>query len=459
MTAHRSPSHVALALTVAALAITPALRAQTPGPSAPAASPAREPTSFRDAFLLARDAFAAGDHARVRHVLRGALGFAPDHGLALYHLARAESMTGDAEAALRTLERLAAQGAVRDAAADSAFMSLRTGATAARFDDVARRLRAAAAPIVRADTAFALADPDFIPEGIAYDAASDAFLVGSLRGLGVLRVARDGTASTFLSGTGTGLDQVLGLHVDAARGRLWLAAVVRDTAAPRYGDGSGGWSSLHAYDLRTGRLLGRYPAPDSSRAHLLNDVVVAPNGDAYVTDSEGNALYRLRRGARALERVFAGAADFTYPNGIALGAGARRLYVAHTEGLSAFDVGGATAGRRTRVAMPAGVSGGGIDGLHRCGAELIGVQRLIDFQQVTRFRLSPDGLRVTAVEAVERRHPAYEAATTGTLAGATFHYIANAQLPRLRPDGSVTPATRPNASVILRLPLAPACGR
>jgi sugar lactone lactonase YvrE len=342
--------------------------------------------------------------------------------------------------------------------ADSAFAALRSGPLAARFREVAERLRAAAAPVVRSDTGFVLADPDFIPEGIAYDPAGDAFYVGSLHGGGVARVSRGGAAATFLAGSRHDLDQVLGLRVDAPRGRLWLAALVRDSAAPRFQDGVGGWAALHAYDLRTGRLLGRYPAPDSSRPHLLNDIAVAPNGDVYVTDSEGEALLRLRSGARALERVYGGAADFTYPNGVAVGPDGRWLYVAHAEGLSAVALGGAEAGRVVRVATPQGVSAGGIDGLYACGDGLLAVQSLVDFQQVTRFHLAADGRRVASAEALERRHPAHDAATTGAVAGDAFLYIANAQLGRLRPDGELSPAAGPARSVVLRLPLGGRCG-
>ena len=95
--------------------------------------------------------------------------------------------------------------------------------------------------------------------------------------------------------------------------------------------------------------------------------------------------------------------------------------------------------------------------ISHCGTDLIGIQRLIDFQQVTRFRLSPDGVRVTATEALERRHPAHEAATTGVPVGAAFYYIANAQLGRLQANGGVTTAARPSPSVVLRLPLGAAC--
>ena len=447
---------IALAI-VACATLAPTLPAQAPTPAPPPGEPAM-PTSLGHAYQLATAALRAGDHAGVRRVLRAARAFAPDDPTVLFFLARAEAMTGEADSALATLERVARQGAARDLAADSAFLGLRTGAaTAPRFAAVVASLQAQARPIVRSDTAFVLPDPDFIPEGIAWDAARSRFLVGSLRRGGVLAVDSGGRATTFVGG-GDGLDEVLGMRVDARRGRLWLAMLTEDSTAPRFMQGSGGWAALHAYDLRTGARVARYAVPDSAGPHLLNDVAMAPNGDLYVTDSEGRALWRLRSGADRLERVHGGANDFTYPNGVTVSADGRRLYVAHMEGLSTMPLDGAGAGRLVRVATPSGTSAGGIDGLYACGDGLLAVQRLLDFQQVTRFRLSPDGLRVTGAEALERRHPAYEAATTGAIAGGAFTYIANAQLARLRSGGATAPRTPAVRSLALRLPLEGACG-
>lgn len=421
----------------------------------PAGLTAQRATSLGHAFQLAQQAQAAGDHAALRRHLEAGLAFSPAHPTLLYFLARAQSATGDTAAALATLERLATHGVARDVMADTGFARLRE---APRFRRIATALADAAAPRVRSDTAFVLADRDFIPEGIAYDPADGAFYVGSLHRGGVLRLGRDGSASTFLPHGADGLGQVLGMRVDAARRRLWVATLVVDSAAPRFRAGIGGWAALHAYDLADGRRIARYPAPDSGGPHLLNDIAIAPSGDVYVTDSEGGALHRLPAGGGGLERVHRSEGDdFTYPNGVAVDSARGRLFVAHMEGITAFDLGAGGIGAPRRVTAPEGVHLGGIDGLYPCGQGLLAVQGMMDFQQITHLSVDDDGMAVTASAAPERRHPAHATATTGAIAEDALYYAANAQLRRLLPEGGIS--ADPNAAphVILRLPLAGAC--
>jgi len=414
------------------------------------------PRSLGHAFQLASRAYAAGDHREVRRVLRAATAFAPNEGNVLLHLARAEALTGGTTAAIEALERLAPQGAVRDFAADSAFRPLQGDP---RFRDVVRRLGENSAPLVRSDTAFTLPDPDFIPEGIAHDAADGALYVGSLHRGEIVRVDREGRVTSFarMPEAGSRRAEVLGLRVDPRARRLWAATLVLDSAAPRFRRGVGGWAELHAYDLATGSLVARHAPADSSTPHLLNDIAVTPAGDVYVTDSEGDALWRRRAGSDSLERVHGGALGFTYPNGVAVGPGARRLYVAHMEGVSAVELTGPRAGRVSELAAPAGVPTGGIDGLYACGDALLAVQGMVGYDQVSWFELTADGRGVRSMRALERAHPAHDAATTGAPAGDAFYYIASSQLPRLSPDGVLAPAASPRPSVVLRLPLPRRC--
>jgi hypothetical protein len=270
----------------------------------------------------------------------------------------------------------------------------------------------------------------------------------------VVRIDRAGRERTFIDQARDGLGQVLGMHVDAARRRLWLATLVLDSTAPRHSNGGGGWAFVHAYELPGGRLVGRYAAPDSAVPHLLNDLVVTRAGDAYVTDTEAHAVYRLPAGGQRLERIHGGVATFRFPNGIALAPSERHLYVAHLEGISVHPLGGGASGGAGFVPLrrPAGVSASGIDGLYACADRLVAVQGLFGFQQVTSFRLAADGRSITAAEAVERRHPIHDWATTGALVGGDFHYLANAQLRRLSPTGALSAPTIPGNSVVLRLP-------
>lgn len=431
-----------------------ALALASVAPRLAAQAPAAEPTSLGEALQRAAQASRAGDRETARRMLRAADALAPTNPFVLYDLARAEARAGDDERALQALERLATLGAARDVATDSAFARLQA---LPRFGAAAQRIAASAAPLVRSDTAFALGDPDLVPEGIAYDPVDDAFYVGALHRRAVLRVRRDGTRRAFAAPGADGLGQVLGLRVDAPRRRLWLATLVPDSAAPRFRRGMGGWAFLHAYDLRTGRLVARFAAPDSTRPQLLNDIAVTSDGEVWVTDSEGDALHRLRAGARRLERVHGGD-GFAYPNGLALSPDGTQLHVAHWEGLSVVALRGAAAGTVRRVAVAPGVADGGIDGMYRCGRGLLAVQSQLGFQQVALLAISPDGARATATRVLERRHPAHGVATTGAIAGDSFYYIANAPLDRMLPEGGLAPATAANEPVILRLPLGGACG-
>ena len=421
--------------------------------SLPALIPPPPPavTSLLGALQAAGAAQQAGDLDEMRRLLRGSQEVAPDNSSVLFFLAREEARAGNLNESLDLLERLAVQGTTRDIRADSGFARLMSGGAFERFQEIDARLRANAAPLIRSDTAFVLDDPDFIPEGIAYDPVGRAFYVGSLHRRSVVRIDHAGRQTTFIPAARDGLGQVLGMHVDPTRRRLWLATLVLDSLAPRHSSGVRGWAFLHSYELPGGRLASRHPAPDSSIAHLLNDLVVTRAGDVYVTDTEAHAVYHLAPGAAALAGVQGPSDLFHYPNGIALDSAGRRLYVAHFEGISVADLDGGAGPSFRMMQRPPGVTGGGIDGLYACPTRLVAVQALGGFQQVTAFELSTDGRAIQRAAAIERHHPIHDWATTGAIAGGDFHYLANAQLRRLAANGALSPPTKPGRSVILRI--------
>lgn len=403
------------------------------------------------AFVLAQGALREGNPARAAALLRAADRFSPGHPLVLYGLAQMSGLAGDTATALAALERLRLVGVVRDVLADTTMRPLRASP---RFQRLAREIAAAAAPLVRSDTAFTVADPDLIPESVTRDPATGTFLLGSMYRRKVVGVPRRGEPADLLGPAQDGLGEVLGMHVDSTRGLLWVASWVRDSLAPRGVQGTAGWGQLHVYDLASRRLLRRLAPRDSARPHLLNDVALAADGSAYVSDSEGSMVWRVRAGADTLERFYEQRTDFIYPNGIALTPDGRRLYVAHLEGLTLLDP---ATGRATRVHAADGAFVGGIDGLYACRDGLVGIQNVYDHTRVVRIRLSAAGDSATAVEVLERRHPAMNAPTTGEVVGDALYYVANSQLPRLRGDGTLATAERPSPTVVLRLPLGAAC--
>jgi sugar lactone lactonase YvrE len=407
---------------------------------------------FISTVQQAAAALGAGDNVRARDLLRAAHVAVPGDARVLLYLAGAELVTGDTARTLDALELLAEQGVLRDLHADPMLARLQGNP---RFVRALEQMAANAAPLIRSDTAFQLADMDFLPEGIAYDPVDDVFFVGSLHRGTILRIDRTGEVSELANVATDRRALVIGLRVDASRRRLWAATLVIDSTAPRFRRGVGGRAALHGYDLDSRRRVANHAVSESG-PHLLNDIAITPRGDVYVTDSEGDALYRLRADGPLLERFHAGTTDFTYPNGIAVSADGTRLYVAHVEGISSWNLAGAD-GLVERVTTAPGVAAGGIDGLYACSGSLLAVQSLLGFQRVVLLALDSTGLHIARQQALERQHPAHDVATTGAIAQGAFYYIANSQLGRLDSDQRVAPSDSPRASVVLRLPVPVEC--
>jgi hypothetical protein len=116
------------------------------------------------------------------------------------------------------------------------------------------------------------------PEGIAFQETTGNFYVGSTADGTVFRGnVNDPNAASFLPAGGDGRTFVTGMKVDA-NGRLYVA-----------GAGTG---LVFVYDTVTGALIRSFTTAFVG-PQFLNDIAIAPNGDAFVTDSMRPMLYRI----------------------------------------------------------------------------------------------------------------------------------------------------------------------
>lgn len=137
---------------------------------------------------------------------------------------------------------------------------------------------------------------DRYPEGVTWDPTRQAFLVGSIATGRIDVIDRAGHA-TVLVDEAPGVS-TFGLHVDAARNRFLVTY-----ADIGNGDNSSPATALQQsgvaiYNLRTGRLQQRInlntPAlnPQGGK-HGVNDLAIDSDGNAYVSDPAGDAIYRI----------------------------------------------------------------------------------------------------------------------------------------------------------------------
>jgi len=385
---------------------------------------------FCHARLAAR-AESAGNVAEYASHIRAAFGLAPSHPGVVYAMARAFSLTGAPDSAVAWLDRLGRMGDTRDPNADSVFRPLRTRPG---YSDARNRLLANRLPILDGKAAFEIADPDFLPEGIAFDSTQGRFLMGSLVRGAVAAFAPNGTATTIVPHA-PGMLRVVGVHVDAPRNRLWFATWAPDSTART--DSTAERPSvtrLFLADLGSGRVVKSW-VPDGGRpGHLLNDFVVTEDGTLFITDTDEGSIFRLASPQDTLERFLQpDPVRYSGTNGITSAPGGRVLYVAFLQGIARVEV-----ESKSIALMPAPdtVSTASIDGLYWYRGSLMGVQGVPSLERVVRYDLSADGRTITGGAVLERGHPIVVQPTTGTLVDSRFYYIANSQYGRLDNNSS-----------------------
>jgi len=351
----------------------------------------------------------------------------------LWLLADAYAQAGDKAKAVEALNRLAD---MRLGFAPDSLAGVGKLAGDPAYDAVAARMAAEQPRVRRARVAHVLAVPGMVPEGLAYDEGTGRLFIGDGHGRRVHAIGRDGKTRVFAELP----EAPLGMTVDAKRSRLWVAVT---NAFWRVGERR---SSLTAVDLKTGRVIAAYSHPELQSP---NDMTVAPNGDVYVSDSLGGRVWRWRAGAEALEPLTP-AGQLGYPNGVAVTDDGRHLFVAQGVSLRRIDL---ATGEVARIGAPTELTTLGVDGLYWRDGALIGVQNGPTLGRVLRLELSPARDAVTGWKMLEAGNPAFDVPTTGAIARDRMFVIANAQLSRLKEDGTLDRPELLKPITILELPL------
>ena len=188
--------HLVFVLAAALSALAPQ---PTPAPQKTTAALARE----------ARAAYDAGDKAGFLRLTEEIAARRPGDVYVLYNLACGQALNGQTDAAVKSLEGIAARGAVADLDADADFDSIRPsdGYKKVRDQMAALRTQKVASGVV---TAFTIPEKGLVPEGVAYDPKTKSFFVSSIRKRKIVRVDANGKVSDFVKPAEGGL--ALGLR-------------------------------------------------------------------------------------------------------------------------------------------------------------------------------------------------------------------------------------------------------
>ncbi|CAN8266948.1 unnamed protein product [Cochlearia groenlandica] len=141
--------------------------------------------------------------------------------------------------------------------------------------------------------------PGLYPEGLTWDPSGQHFIVGSLHSRTINSVSDAGVVQTLISDLDLPENStILGLTVDSTNRRLLATINSLPPLLP--------FTALAAYDLREGgrrvflSALPSLPGDDEDIARdIANDVAVDYNGNAFVTNSAKNFIWKVDRDGSA----------------------------------------------------------------------------------------------------------------------------------------------------------------
>jgi hypothetical protein len=304
-----------------------------------------------------------------------------------FFLSRFKAELGDKDGAIAAMQKVAELG--------DGFMPTEQGFANVwndpKFKEIVAKIESKLPRLDYAPVEFEVEDRALIPEGLAYDAKSGNFFLGSVAKRKILRIDSHHAVSEF-AGASADLDSVLGIAVDGPRRRLYAVSTSALT-----GEGEKRLrNAVVAFDVDTGKLLQRYDVP---MARQLNDVTVAFGGRVYASDSLTGAVFELRADGQPRELLAPNQIRGT--NGLAASPDAKRLYVAHSTGLAMVDT---ATGAMKRITNNTRENIAAIDGLYEYQGDLIGVQAFTTPGRVIRITLSKDGEAVTSVKTLLSHH-------------------------------------------------------
>ena len=195
----------------------------------------------------------------------------------------------------------------------------------------------------------------FIPEGIEYDNANGRFLTGSLAEGSIFEIGLDGSVTAVI--TDPELVSTVGIEVDEARDRV-LAANSNRAA---FGGGPS-QAVFAAFSLTTGERLAMVDLDDlvdagEGAAFFANDVAVADDGTAFVTDTMQNVVYRVGLDyAASIHYAFEGVEGLSL-NGIEWHPDGYLIVIDSTNG-RLYKLGTSNGSTPAMVAVPEAVAGG-----------------------------------------------------------------------------------------------------
>ena len=262
-------------------------------------------------------------------------------------------------------------------------------------------------------------EKDVIPEGITIDPANGTIYVSSIFLKKIIAINNDGSHKDFIKSGQDEFLEGLGMKIDPKAQWLWVVSNAKQD----------NWfiSRVHAFDIKTGLVKQKYVIKDTIR-HLLNDLILNPDGNIYITDTYDASIYEVDPVSQKLS-LFARDSLIAWPNGITQNAKGKLYIATYSHGLMQMDL---SSKKLTPLkGYTDSTKAYNLDGLVFWNNNIIGVYngaKTNKDNSIVQYSLNDTGDKIISEKIIDIGNELFHDPTTAAILGNKLYVLANSYL-------------------------------
>lgn len=262
-------------------------------------------------------------------------------------------------------------------------------------------------------------EKDVIPEGITIDPSEGTIYISSIALKKIISINKDGAHQDFIKSEQDEFLEGLGMKTDVKRKWLWVVSNQQQDK----------WfiSNVHAFDLKTGAVKQKHVIRDTVR-HLLNDLILHPDGKIYITDTYDSSLFVVDPVKQTLG-PFIKDPLIAWPNGVTCNAKGKVYIATYSHGLMQLDI--SSKKISPLVGYTDSVQAYNLDGLVFWNNNIIGVYNGAKTDKdnaIVQYTLNDNGDKIVTEKIIDRGNELFHDPTTAAVLGNKLYVLANSYL-------------------------------
>lgn len=336
----------------------------------------------------------------------------PMHPTFTYNLAAAYSLNKKDDEALRVLNQVVLANNSISFEEDADFEFIKKTAGFSQLKEVKLHQ---GKTVESAVFKFDLSQKDLHPEGLLYLSKHKLWLASSIRNKKIVTFNNLGVCDDWLADLPYA---VFALKSDANQKYLWVLC----SAVPEmknFTQESDGKCEVLKIDIASRKII-KQIAVDGK--HIFGDLIVAKNGDVYISDSNEPSIYKVVNDEISLWKNFAGEA-FNL-QGITFNEDQSKIFIAdYLKGIAVISVNDNS--KMSWITFPIEASKKGIDGLVYYKNSLITIQNGVVPIRIVKFDLNNEQNQIANYVVLDNNRTVFNEPALATIVGNKMYFFAN----------------------------------